>query len=1537
MPDLITSDLGRIFQSMRSGDPLRVERQRVAGTVDYRRIPRQQFAPVTSVDTGNWGNGEAGMRRFASSGGIVYGQPQFFSPVHTPINWQIPSKRLEMYQWCLTPCISITCEDFIQKLVSEVSLGEKVLTHDGTFKEIEKIGIRKVNEDIYHLTVQSEYEKLEITGNHKVYCVKSEDASCKYKLENKTPQRCTPLFGTKCATYKKQDKPPCQKTELKISHILASELKENDFMLFPVPKQEKSNEEFNENRARLLGYYAAEGCGYRNKKYNYCIVDFTLNIDEKETLAKEIIELLEKEFPGTEKPNIYVWAKRPNTLKIKFSSEPALAFFKKHCPGNAIDKQLSKDVLALSPQLQKHFIACYISGDGHFKVRNGVLLEVSMSSASKILLEQVKIMLGRNDIPAGAVYSRECKLKYKGIIKTFIGYILSFSESSLKKMGNIFCGKDFKFKETNSKNHSQIVDGYILKRIRKIEKVHYEGDVYNLEVKDNHSYVANGCLVHNCRFFYENEPKVAAAIDFYAQFPMSNWEHECKNRKISEYFDKFKKRLHLPKWCRLISHELHLLGDCFPFTEVSCSLCGGTGKIGSDICEHEEGTLRRVVILNPDNVEVYTGALSQEPVIAMRPDEELINIVQRKTPGYEKFTGEVRKLISSGQPIRLSNSSITHLKYCENGYQKFGIGMVRRLFPILSYKTKLMVAQWIVAERLIVPIKVVKVGSDERPAGPADIAAVQAMLANTANDPNMTIVTHHAFEMDFIGASGKVLTLSNELEFINQEILDGMMINNALLNGEGPNFTQSIDTRLLTNNGLKYCDEFDIEKDMVATLNLHTGKLEYQKAIQKYEYNWNSIDGDDPPLKRFLTNRIDMLVTPNHKMLLKERKLTTGPRGQKLDGQTEGYGEWKVVRAAHVKNRSRFRACVEGWDGTTEDRSKYFGIETDDFLRIVGWYVSEGYRNHSILKDGTERINLVSFSQSPTANAKTYEKMKQLLVKNNLFKVNPSSNNVFILTKKSNEGLVNYLADNIGEKANSKHIPQALKNMSSDKLKVLLEALVDGDGSERPATVKKETDKKYYSYTTVSTRLRDDVIEILFKLGFSPRFIVVKFDSPNLQTQYTISWSGDSQTGKFPVLESRKWNGEGETQTSKQVIFDEDYVGKVWCVEVPNHFIVTERNGLFGIHGNSSASVGIEAMIQRLTTFREQITEWLENAIYIPEAKRQGFFEEDEDTGEQVPLIPKIKWNSMHLRDQQQYRTFLMQLYEKGVLSAQSLLEAFDIDPDQEIERKRYDALQMVALGQGQQGGAGGGGGGGMGGLPPPGGGGAGGEPPISAPGGEMGGAPGEGPAAPVGGAPVISKSSSIVAEVASPDQFGGRVLRKNTREKILSDQRKQQQLAEQEKQRQQRANSPDGKGQERDEKGRICRTKCERDLIPHIIQAKRDGLLGNYAIEDQFRIIVNDRENVIDFAFPQLKLGIEADGEIYHSAPKQVKHDKERDAELGRMGWTILRFLETQIEKSPQACVQQIIKAVMQKQLALKNLAAEHPAAQSSEQPAVQ
>jgi very-short-patch-repair endonuclease len=61
-----------------------------------------------------------------------------------------------------------------------------------------------------------------------------------------------------------------------------------------------------------------------------------------------------------------------------------------------------------------------------------------------------------------------------------------------------------------------------------------------------------------------------------------------------------------------------------------------------------------------------------------------------------------------------------------------------------------------------------------------------------------------------------------------------------------------------------------------------------------------------------------------------------------------------------------------------------------------------------------------------------------------------------------------------------------------------------------------------------------------------------------------------------------------------------------------------------------------------------------------------------------------------------------------------------------------------------------------------------------------------------------------------------------------------------------------------------------------------------------------------IDFAIPELKIGIECDGEYWH---KDKAKDKKRDNELSDAGWTMLRFPGKEIHKDVNGCVDKIIR----------------------------
>jgi very-short-patch-repair endonuclease len=289
-----------------------------------------------------------------------------------------------------------------------------------------------------------------------------------------------------------------------------------------------------------------------------------------------------------------------------------------------------------------------------------------------------------------------------------------------------------------------------------------------------------------CRHWYENEPKVAAAIDFYSQFPMNGFTLECGKSAIRKYYEHLGRKLQLNKWLKYISHEYYLIGDVFPFMSIDCPVCGGAGQDRRGYnCAHKGGTFKRMILQNPDFIEIQKNPLDEKSQIFMLPDDQLRMIVEKQIePMYSQLSSYIKESVISNQPIQLSSRTTSHISHNKAPYGMYGSPLMRRLFTTLAYKTKLQTANWMTAERLILPIRLVKVGSEQRPADADDIADMQANLAALAQDPNLTIVTHHAVDIDYIGATGRIHQINQELELVGKEILDGFMLNQALLNGE---------------------------------------------------------------------------------------------------------------------------------------------------------------------------------------------------------------------------------------------------------------------------------------------------------------------------------------------------------------------------------------------------------------------------------------------------------------------------------------------------------------------------------------------------------------------------------------------------------------------------------------------------------------------------------------------------------------------------------------------------------------------------------
>jgi len=971
-------------------------------------------------------------------------------------------------------------------------------------------------------------------------------------------------------------------------------------------------------------------------------------------------------------------------------------------------------------------------------------------------------------------------------------------------------------------------------------------------------------IYQQCRHFYRTEPKIGAGIDFYSQFSMNNFKLECKSKKTLKIFEKIAKDLRINHWSKLISHEYFMLGDVFVFTEIECPACNGTGmdKEGK-VCNHPDGTIKRIIVLNPDWIEVKQSVLAGDPVIVLVPDEELKTIVSKRDPKeiYDRLPKKLIELVTSGKPIQLSNRCVSHLKHNECPYADYGVSLIQRLLTMLAYKTKLITANWIVAERLILPIRVVKIGDKDRPATAEDIADVGNQLSMVANDPNQTLVTHHAFEYEWYGAC----------------------------------FPEDENIEVFTENGWKKHQDIQ-ENEKLGTINSLTGKLELQNYIEKFEYDYDSdIYGG---LYNFKSKRMNIPVTPNHRMFTRKSLKHN----------------YEIIQSQDVKGHYKMLSQIE-WDGFIPENLPYMNIDKlkhlalEEFLEFSGYYLSEGHlqieRNKG-LSEG-KQVRAVGITQKKYS--KCYSKIDKIVST-----VYPSYSihsdtrgpidiDTFVV---NSADIARFMDKEFGHGSGEKSIPKWILELPKKYLQIMFDSMMLGDGN----VIKMNCGSKY-KYSTKSKKLADNVFDIVMKLGFSPK---ISLENGNQLKQrgacYRIFWTdsksvNEQQIGRIERL---------------------PYKGKVWCYSVPNKLLVVRFYGRMFVIGNSgkihnitaelefvgkeildglmlnqsllngemtsysSAQVGVETLIRRLEGWRSSLAEWIESRIFLPIAMMRGFVDEEEsaELGETVYLYPKIKWNDLNLRDNSSQLQMLMQLQDKNLISIQTLLSEFDLNYDHEVEKMREEQMMMSSL----PGAAAGGGGGGMGGGPPMppmgGGGGGGGGPPGMdlgggpggpPPGGDMGAPPGgdmgAGAAPPAGGPPGTATAGSI------PSNF-----------KITKR----------------------GKGAKEPEAAPvppptfIKLTKLEQQMHKIIQSAKIPlQLYGQY----QVKVAGQDQPYLMDFAFPTLGIAIEADGAAWHENVESKTRDNERDKALANYGWRVLRFKEKAIEQNPGEVAKMILAHV--------------------------
>lgn len=353
------------------------------------------------------------------------------------------------------------------------------------------------------------------------------------------------------------------------------------------------------------------------------------------------------------------------------------------------------------------------------------------------------------------------------------------------------------------------------------------------------------------------------------------------------------------------------------------------------------------------------------------------------------------------------------------------------------------------------------------------------------------------------------------------------------------------DTEVLTERGWLPHSEVTIA-DRVANFDLPTSRLEWHCPVEILRYQHQGV------MAHFYGPSMDMLVTPNHRMVLR-------PAWDSGAGQRWAKGEWQFCPANKIPG-ARFQlplaAMPSGGDEPTEIGLDG-GYPVVPFLRFLGWWLAEGW----------VASRSIAICQQPGA---IQEAMVSTMVADLGLSISqatsgypdrPHCNPTWraYVRKRQSPGIVEWMIENCGGGAANKRIPEMIWSLSFRLKRVLVEAFIDGDGF-RP------NNRRGSSAVTTSPFLRDGLQRLAVECGIPCSVGPKRQGKDHHAPSWQINFGRDDRT----VL---------TMQTDRHLSWV-PYDGEVWCLRVPTGAYVTRRNGRVAFQGNSAhwynrADVGI--------------------------------------------------------------------------------------------------------------------------------------------------------------------------------------------------------------------------------------------------------------------------------------------------------------------------------------------------------------------------
>jgi len=350
--------------------------------------------------------------------------------------------------------------------IQDLSEGDHVLGFSGEVKVLEKM-VRRYDGEMIRIH-GSGILPFDITPDHPLYVVRSRTLRRGMGFSNPSWRKSVELKPKLKWSNGDYLVMPIAKEVYTIDNLDLSPfvLDVHQTRIFSLP--------LNEDIAWLLGIYTAEGFCHPKSR----MLSFALNNKEKDVIDK-ITKIVS---PFSKSSRVFV-QKHTEGITLDVRSAILGRAFSSWCGKGAANKKIPDFILFhQNTNLLKAFLGGYTVGDGSHKVTSANRKIKTMCTVSKLLALQLQQAYARLNIFANINIHHKAgpHLISGGSVNQAEAYDIWFVENpqfthvKRSKTGEMF---------------------YI--PVRQIEKIHFEGQVHNVETSD-HTYLVNNVIVSNC-------------------------------------------------------------------------------------------------------------------------------------------------------------------------------------------------------------------------------------------------------------------------------------------------------------------------------------------------------------------------------------------------------------------------------------------------------------------------------------------------------------------------------------------------------------------------------------------------------------------------------------------------------------------------------------------------------------------------------------------------------------------------------------------------------------------------------------------------------------------------------------------------------------------------------------------------------------------------------------------------------------------------------------------------------------------------------